>query len=185
MSRLERGKAGMVHLDDEAFAEMTIGGSVDAHAAAHLTECTQCREELARFQDSVGGFSLATLAWSESRSKQLPAVHSGQGREAGGRLQAAGSRTSGRVPGWVPAWGLATLLALGVAIPVTIHRNGIRAGHAAKGEMEDDAAGLNSPEQIAKDNQLMADVRYELSRSRRVLAGASAGVRILHAEGRD
>ncbi len=175
----------MVHLDDEAFAEMMIGGSVNARSAAHLTECTQCREELARFQDSVGGFNLATLAWSKSRSEQLPAVHSGQGKEGGGRLQPAGSRTSGWMPGWVPAWGLATMLALGVAIPVTIHQNGLRAGQAAKGEMEDDAAGLNSPEQIAKDNELMADVRYELSRSRTMLAGASAGVRILHAEGRD
>ena len=173
---------GMKHLDVEVFAELTLGGGPDAGTQVHLESCTACREELARFAESVGSFNMASLAWSEGKSKTLPPPRT--------VAQSKGKKGGAEVPRLTPglSWAMAALLAIGVAVPAakmhfsTAHDVEARNG---AGALDDDRSGLNSPEQIAKDNQLMADVDYELTHSQAVLlwqydrqrgAGADAGV---------
>ena len=146
------------HLDDDAFAELMMGGAASKEAQTHLETCAQCRAEVAKFHESVGGFGMASLAWSEEKSEEMPALRPGRAKVGGLRL--------------VPAfgWAVAVLLALGVAVPVKRHLDAVHeAETASAAATEEDAGGLNSAEQIAKDNQLMADVNYELERSRATL----------------
>jgi hypothetical protein len=147
------------HLSDDAFVELSLGESPNAKVAAHLENCAACREELDRFQESVGSFEMASLAWSEEKSGELPAL-----RPAANKADA--TRPSPRL-----IWVTAMLLAIGVAVPATkmhfstLHEAEVRDASVA----DEDVAGLNSPEQIAKDNQLMADVNFELEHSQAIL----------------
>jgi hypothetical protein len=153
------GEAGREspHLDDAAFVELASGEAPTMASEAHLAICAECREELARFRESVSDFSLASLAWSEHRSEHRSEAL------AAPRLSGSAQRKPAPRPVPVLGWALAALLAVGVAIPAAMHFHPGRTPQAAA--MDDDVAGLNSPEQIAKDNQLMANVNFELSRS--------------------
>ena len=153
------------HVDDDGFAELSLNEAPDAKTAAHLESCAACREELARFRDSVESFSMASLAWSEEKSEALPALRPSakvKGAKAGGN----------GTPRLVPALSFAAvlgLLVIGLTVPMQkMHVVALHHGDTAH-LADDDPAGLNSPEQIAKDNQLMADVNYELTHSQAVL----------------
>jgi hypothetical protein len=146
-----RDAAQESHLDDSAFAEFASGEAPGTAAEAHLAVCARCREELARFQESMSDFSLASLAWSERRSETLPALRPAREPQSAPALRPA------------LGWALAALVALGAAIPAAIHFHPIWEAQARV--MDEDGEGLNSPEQIVKDNQLMANVNFELSRS--------------------
>ncbi len=131
----------------------------------HLEGCAACLEELERFRESVGSFNMASLAWSEEKSEGLPALRP--------TAKTKGAKADvGRSPRLIPALSVAValvLLLVGVAVPVQrMHLSTLHDADVAS-VADDDPAGLNSPEQIAKDNELMADVNYELVHSRTVL----------------
>jgi hypothetical protein len=149
-----------------------MGEEASAATQAHLMTCAACREELGRFQDSVSDFGLASLAWSEARSAELP--------ELGPAPTKPGVERFYPVVSWtLVSCTLAALLLAGLVVPVRTYIEGRHELHAANqgasgGTLDDDAAAMNSPEQIAADNELLANVRFELSRSQASLLAATA-----------
>ena len=132
------------HLTDEQFAECVAGCAVvapDPESEAHLRECSQCREELARFAASMEDFSRAAFGWSETQ----PAVS----------LRAKARPQSGR--SWLaPAgWAVAAAVLLAAGLPIVIH-------HDRQPAASPDAAVADGPDdsdaQIAEDNRLMRSV---------------------------
>jgi predicted anti-sigma-YlaC factor YlaD len=55
------------HLSDDQFVDCAAGLEISAEAAAHLRECSACREELAGFGAAVDSFNRAAREWSEAR----------------------------------------------------------------------------------------------------------------------
>ncbi|HEY5330067.1 MAG TPA: hypothetical protein VIJ79_09300 [Acidobacteriaceae bacterium] len=136
------------HLTDEQFAECVAGCAVVApgpESEAHLRECAQCREELARFSASMDDFGRAAFGWSETQ----PAVS----------LRAMARPQSGR--SWLaPAgWAVAAAVLLAAGLPMAIHhdRQPVAPAEAAAVDGPDD-----SDAQIAEDNQLMRSVNMAI-----------------------
>lgn len=148
---------GSVHLTEEEFADAMLGEPVSAAAALHLQECATCRREVDGFSTAVGDFRQASRAWSELRSDGMPAL----------RPEAA--RTTSGAGGFAPAyaWAAAGLLAVGVTVPVVEHLRHEGAGAPApvRVAQADQDAAMDTPEQIARDNQLLAEVHFELTRT--------------------
>jgi predicted anti-sigma-YlaC factor YlaD len=137
------------HLTDDQFTECVIGAP-NAESEAHLLTCADCRQELNRFNASVGDFSRATLAWSEAQ----PAVS----------LRAA-SLSQSRHPMFVHArWALAAVFLLIVGVPVVWHGN-----HSTTVPADTAAVSAAAPDdsdaQIAQDNQLMQSVNVAIGRA--------------------
>jgi len=145
------------HLTDEQFMECVLAApdasaAPDAASHAHLSQCVQCREELARFSESVSAFSSATLNWSEAQPYAS--------------LRA--SAHSRRRPAFVAAgWALATAVVLAVGLPVVWHSEHQPADATASTVAPATAAApervtQDSPAQIAADNRLMESVNLAI-----------------------
>jgi hypothetical protein len=132
------------HLTDDQFTDCVLMEST-AEAQSHLAECEDCRQELARFTESMQNFSTATLAWSEAQPSAS--------------LRAA-ARSSARRPMYAAAgWALATGLVLSVGVPFVWHRD-----HPAPTGTEPvvQAAAEDTEAQIAEDNQMMQSVNLAI-----------------------
>jgi hypothetical protein len=136
------------HLTDEQFAECVADCAIVApspESEAHLRECPQCREELARFSASMEDFSSAAFGWSETQ----PTVS----------LRAVTRSLVGRA--WLaPAiWAVAAAVLLAAGVPMVIHHDRQPAAPA-------DVAVVDGPDdsdaQIAEDNQLMRSVNMAI-----------------------
>jgi hypothetical protein len=139
----------LVHLSDEQFAELALGGAAPEACAVHLAGCERCRAELDRFGASVALFNTASLGWSEARpGKSL--------REEAGRR---GSWAAWGV-GWVPV-GLALAAAALLMVGVPAWRDGHRIAPEHVAVME--AAPDESAAEIARDNALLRSVDMALS----------------------
>ncbi len=162
-----------MHLGEDQFAAFALIGSADAAAIragqfdrelefepdsgigsatlAHLAACTHCREELARFTESLVSFNHLSLAWADSRPARPMVVHT----TLLGRLRGS----------WLPcaAWAFAVctlLVALFFSSPRLNRDEPTVASTSAPSTQDSDA-------QIANDNQLMDRVALELSRPER------------------
>jgi hypothetical protein len=157
----------MRHLNDDEFAEAMMGAELKAEAQAHVDACAECRAEIAKFEDSVGDFGVASLRWSES----LPAYRTSY---TPGKVSTPAQRF---FP--VAAWALAAAVLLGVMVPVTVHFEHGHSSVETAANAGDDFASGDSAEQIAKDNALMAAVNDELSQSEASMLAAhnKAGMR--------
>jgi hypothetical protein len=60
-----------VHLSDEQFTELLMGGS-PARVQAHLQECAECRAEAERVGGAIGDFSEQSRLWAERRTSAWP-----------------------------------------------------------------------------------------------------------------
>ena len=159
------------HLSEDQVAELLIGSEPGGAVREHLESCAFCRHEVAMFDEAVGDFKEASLAWSVARSVAPNAARSAVQPVRVPARAAAGS-AFGWSGGW--AWAAAAALVAGVTLPVVVHveHRQAEASIHAPGDRVDDAA--NSPEQIARDNVLLVAVNVELSRSQNELAGLAA-----------
>jgi hypothetical protein len=146
MSSIRQG-----HLTDEQFAECVAECAVVApspESEAHLRDCPQCREELARFSTSMNDFSRAAFGWSETQ----PAVS----------LRAEARPATGGA--WlVPAtWAVAAAVTLAVGVPMVIHHDSqpVTPSNTSVTSVADGPD--DSDAQIAEDNQLMRSVNMAI-----------------------
>ena len=144
------------HLTEEQFAEATLGEPLAADAQAHVAGCAACRGELVEFGNALGEFRLASRAWSEAVSEGMPAI-----RPAGKPAR------TGALGGMAPAyaWAAAGLLAVGATVPLVEHARHQQEAAPAVARVDEDSSGMNSPEQIVRDNQLLTEVHFELTRA--------------------
>ena len=133
------------HLTNDQFAEMLMTGITDDASEKHLAGCEICREELAAFSDSVGLFSMTSLAWSETKP---------------GESLRATSRKQAKSAAYAPLrWALAAAVLAGIAVPVWNYDHRLPAMQVAdSGSTPDD-----SPAEIAQDNQLLQSVNVALN----------------------
>jgi predicted anti-sigma-YlaC factor YlaD len=136
------------HLTDEQFAACVAECAIvspSPESDAHLRECSQCREELTQFADSMENFSTAAFRWSETQS----AVS----------LRAVARHASAR--SWLApaAWALAATVLLAAGVPMAMHhgRQPAAPSDAAVADVPDD-----SDAQIAEDNRLMRSVNMAI-----------------------
>jgi hypothetical protein len=113
-----------VHLSDEQFTELLMGGS-PARVQAHLQECAKCRAEAERVGGAIGDFSEQSRMWAERRAAERPL-------RTAERAPRAAERES--VLAWLvrpQAWaGAALAIALAVGIGMTMEREHSRTAQA-------------------------------------------------------
>jgi hypothetical protein len=140
----------ILHLNEEQFAVCALGGEPDSAAAAHLSECSGCREELARFGVSVAEFSSAALDWSASRSPVS--------------LRQRAVQRSQRARFAIASWALATGFVLAAGVSLVNHREHRGAvDMSAVGVASEGKEGTQcSDTEIAQDNKMMQDVNMAI-----------------------
>jgi len=149
------------HLTPDQFAAFALAGSPDSSAVhavavdleagidpaglAHLAACALCREDLARFTDSLASFNTLSLAWAESRPARPIVFHSTLHKH------------------WLPraAWAFAAcLLILSLfALSPRLNRDEPEVASALH-----QSSTTDSPAEIARDNRLMDQVTLEINR---------------------
>lgn len=139
------------HLSEDQLSDAALGEPMSPEARTHLASCTVCRAEVDEFTSAVSEFQSATRAWSESRSAAMTPL----------RPASISARASG-VGVFAPfAWATAGVLAVGVTVPIVQHLSHEQPVRSQTAQVEEG----DSPEQIARDNQLMAEVDFELTRT--------------------
>jgi hypothetical protein len=124
------------HLSEEEFDDLLIElGSLQAQA--HLQTCADCRRKLKSFQEDVHLFNEASMAWTEARAL---------------RPQTVPRRYHFFIPSPVLGICAAALLLLTIGLPVMFRTHHIGVSTSAI------SGTAETPDQIAKDNQLMKDV---------------------------
>jgi hypothetical protein len=127
-----------VHLSDEQFAELLMGGS-PARVQAHLAECAECRAEAERVGGAIGEFSEQSRLWAERRAAARAPQAAARPLRAAERESVLAwlARPQGRLvrpQSWLvrpQAWASAALaIALAVGIGVTIEREHSRTAQA-------------------------------------------------------
>ena len=140
------------HLSEDELSDAALGEVLTTEAQTHLTSCAECRAQVDGFCLAVTDFQGAARAWSESRSAGMEPL----------RLGSKSPHTAGLgvlTPAY--AWAAAGLLAVGVTVPIVQH---ISHGQQAPPQTAQVEEG-DSPEQIARDNELMVEVDFELTRT--------------------
>ena len=138
----------MNHLSEDQINDALIGELSD-EVRLHLAACALCREDLARFTDSLASFNTLSLAWAESRPARPIVVHPTLLR----RL---------RRPFLHPAaWAFAAcLLILSLfALSPPLNRDEPELASALHPTTNPD-----SPAEIDRDNRLMNQVTLEINR---------------------
>jgi anti-sigma factor RsiW len=155
-------KISATHLTQDELDSFLVGDPAP-EATSHLAGCEPCQAALAELEMPLASFRAVTLAWSERRSATMPLRD----------LEAAQSRAAA-------AWrqrfalsaGLAAALAVGVAVPVLHHEatrtDAARNQPSAQGVATTETASaspVDSPQQIARDNQMLRAIDQELNSS--------------------
>jgi hypothetical protein len=140
----------ITHLSDEQFADYALGMEPVGVAAAHLSQCAACTDELARFGASVNAFGAASLGWSES---QAPFSLRQQALKVPARPRFA-----------VASWALAAGLVFSVGLSTMMHRE-----HRGTADVSSATAAASdvdcSDTEIAQDNKMLRDVNMEIGGS--------------------
>ncbi len=121
-----------VHLSDEQFTELLMGGS-PARVQAHLAECAECRAEAERVGDAIGDFSEQSRLWAERRAAARPLRAAAQTPRARAEREPVLAWLVRRQIWLVrpQAWaGAALAIALAVGIGVTTGREHSRTAQA-------------------------------------------------------
>ena len=122
MEEHREGRA--IHLSDEQFTELLLGG-MPAQVQAHLAECAECRAAAERVAGAIGEFSEQSRLWAERRAAARP-VRVAQ-RESVLAWLVRPQRWLVRPQAWA---GAALTVALAVGIGVTIEREQARTAQA-------------------------------------------------------
>jgi hypothetical protein len=136
-----------IHLNDEQFADYALGMEPVGAAAAHLSQCAACTNELARFGASVNAFGAATLGWSEARTPFS--------------LRQQVLKTPARPRFAVASWALAAGLVFSVGLSTMMHRGSADVSSATAAASDVDC----SDTEIAQDNKMLRDVNMEIGGS--------------------
>lgn len=124
------------HLKPEQMNDLLLGIS-ESEATAHLSACPQCRTEVEAMRQTLASLRTASVNWSDDAARMvlLP-----------GNLS---SRSQWSRSAWVFA-AAAILLVVTISFSV---RRGRSTGTVAKPDVQT---------QIARDNQLLADIQTEI-----------------------
>lgn len=148
------------HLTEDEFSAAMLDEPLTPAAGAHLAVCPECQTEVNTFSLATGDFRRTAKAWSEQRSSKMMPVRPTRSSARGGRSEFA--------PAY--AWGAAGLMAIGVTLSVVGHLHHEQGPATATEQISDE----DSPEQIARDNELLAQVHFELTKKN--LPGMQASV---------
>jgi anti-sigma factor RsiW len=124
------------HLKPEQMNDLLLG-IAESEATAHLGSCSQCRTEVEAMRRTLASFRTASVNWSDDAAKivLLPSNLS--------------SRSEWARPAWVFA-AAAVLLVVTISFSVRRGRNNVA------------VAKSDAQTQIARDNQLLADIQTEI-----------------------
>jgi anti-sigma factor RsiW len=142
------------HITHEEMTELLLGNSKNA-AHLHLHSCAECREEFARFQDSIQSFRVASHSWSENVA----------GQNADGMSAVVPSRGNTR---WISGWALAAVAAALLIASLVAYRarnmqSPVTAAKVTTPAVSVETPNQNTQEQIAKDNEFLAQVDSEIA----------------------
>jgi anti-sigma factor RsiW len=124
------------HLKPEQINDLLLGTS-ESEATAHVAACPQCRAEMDAMRRTLASFRTASVNWSDDAAKMVLLPRNLHSRHQWAR----------------PAWVFA---AAAVLLVVTISFS-VRRGHNSAAVAKSDAQT-----QIARDNQLLADIQTEI-----------------------
>jgi anti-sigma factor RsiW len=127
------------HLKPEQTNDLLLG-IAESEATAHLEACPQCRTEVEAMRRTLASFRTASVHWSDDAAKMVLLPSNLSSRPAWAR------------PAWVFA-AAAILLAATISFSVQRGRN------------NDAVAKSDAQTQIARDNQLLADIQTEIGKT--------------------
>jgi hypothetical protein len=138
------------HLSEEQFSDFAFGAEPFGDAAAHLAECPQCSEELAKFVAAMTEFGVAALGWSESRSPLS--------------MRQLALKATPRPRFVVATWALAAGFLLAAGTSIMTHRENSSVPEVSSTAVAAPAvqAADCSETEIAQDNKLMQDVNMAI-----------------------
>jgi predicted anti-sigma-YlaC factor YlaD len=140
------------HITQEEMTELLIGTRTST-LDCHLQACAECREELERMKSSLALFRTASHAWSETVAGEVSEIQQ--------VLSLPRART------YASWWKLAAVTAVLLVVFIAAYRvertsvnnNTVRVT-TPSGEIAE-----SSQDQIAQDNELLAQVNSEISES--------------------
>ena len=130
------------HLTDEQLSNLIAGAGTDSTSHDHLRICSQCREELESFRESLGAASHLGLLWAEQEAPRrvplpLPAMERWRARSL-----------------WAIPATLAAVWAIILSTNQMMHR---------QAETPQVVATPSASYTMADDNRLMADIDRALN----------------------
>jgi predicted anti-sigma-YlaC factor YlaD len=144
------------HITHEEMTELLVGARTNT-LDSHLQVCAECREELARVKGSLESFRTASLAWSERITSEAAET----------QQVIALSRRHSYVAWWRLA-AIAAVLLIVFAAAYRIKRSAVNDNTAMAtpgAAVVESTQGQIAEEQIAQDNELLAQVNSEISES--------------------
>ena len=153
--QLSTTKQSQTHLSEEAIQDILIGMSTP-DAEAHMTACEDCRSRVAAFRSDLDLFNQSSLAWAESKSESLSEASTAQIRSRHKSSPALSPlQRSSRLLTWKPLTAAtAALLVAASALWNYQHASGTSTGTDTT-QITD---FIDTPDQIAEDNQLLNNV---------------------------
>jgi hypothetical protein len=138
------------HITHEEMTDLLMGARTST-LECHLQTCAGCREELERVKSSLALFRTASHAWSESESSESAAW------QPVIKLPRASAHIS-----W---WKMAAVAAVMLTVFATAYRikKNFSADSAAKMTTSQPVTTASLQDQIAEDNELLAQVNSEIS----------------------
>ncbi len=124
------------HLKPEQINDLLLG-IAESEATAHLSACPQCLTEVEAMRQTLASLRTASVNWSDDAAKMVLLPRNLSSRHQWAR----------------PAWEFA---AAAILLVVTISFS-VRRGHNNAAVAKSDAQT-----QIARDNQLLADIQTEI-----------------------
>lgn len=138
------------HITQEEMTDLLMGARTST-LECHLQACAGCREELERVKSSLALFRTASHAWSESASSEFAASQ-----------QVIMVPRAGTYISW---WKMAAVAAIMLAVFATAYRIKRTSTDINTGKVTTPSAvtTASSQDQIAEDNELLAQVNSEIS----------------------
>jgi predicted anti-sigma-YlaC factor YlaD len=140
------------HITQEEMTELLMGTRTST-LDCHLQACVECREELERVKSSLALFRTASHAWSENRAEETS------------ELQQVISLPRARTyASWWKLAAVTAVLLMVFAAAYRIERTSIN-NNIVRVTTPNAAIVESSQDQIAQDNELLAQVNSEISES--------------------
>ncbi|HEY1678822.1 MAG TPA: hypothetical protein VGG04_13995 [Candidatus Sulfotelmatobacter sp.] len=140
------------HITHEEMTELLMGNRTST-LDSHLQACAECREELDRVKSSIGSFRTASHAWSES--------------VAGETAETQPVISLPRARSYASWWRLAAVAAVLLIVFAAAYRMERKPAIDSTAKVTTPGAVIvqSSQDQIAQDNELLAQVNSEIAES--------------------
>jgi predicted anti-sigma-YlaC factor YlaD len=151
------------HITQDEMTELLMGTRTST-LDCHLQACAECREELERVKSSLALFRTASHAWSESLGSEVSEMQPVLSLPRARRIHASWGEAS-----WWKLAAVAAVLLIVFAAAYRIKRTSVN-DNTAKGTTPNAVVAESSQnqiaqDQIAQDNELLAQVNSEISES--------------------